>query len=126
MHAGGISVLVADDHQGFRRALESLLRSTGDLVLLATARNGEEAISLSAQLRPRVIVMDLAMPGVDGVEATRCVRGQRPPPAVVALSGSWERVRDAVAAGAAFTLLKDVDPQELLDAIRAAAAEPGR
>jgi DNA-binding NarL/FixJ family response regulator len=116
-----ISVLVADDHLGFRSALESLLRSTRDLMVLATACDGEEAVSLAARLRPRVIVMDLAMPGVDGVEATRRVRDQKPPPVVVALSGSRELMREAVAAGAAFTLLKDVDPQELLAVIRAAA-----
>ena len=63
----------------------------------------------------------LTMPGVDGVEATRRVRAQQRPPAVVALSGSRELIRDAVAAGAAFTLLKDEDPHRLLEVIEAAA-----
>jgi DNA-binding NarL/FixJ family response regulator len=116
-----ITVLIADDHPGFRSALASLIRSADDLVLLGSARDGEEAVLLAAQLRPRVVVMDLAMPGVDGVEATRRVRGHQPPPVVVALSGSHELIRDAVAAGAAFTVLKDVDPQRLLHVIRAAA-----
>jgi DNA-binding NarL/FixJ family response regulator len=118
-----ITVLVADDHPGFRRALESLIRSEEDLVLLGSARDGEEAVRLSTQLRPRVLVMDLVMPGVDGVEATRRVCRHRSPPVVVALSGSHELMRDAVAAGAAFTLLKDVDPERLLQVIRAAAGD---
>jgi DNA-binding NarL/FixJ family response regulator len=118
---GPITVLVVDDHAGFRYALESLIRSAGDLVLLGSARGGEEAVLLTSALRPRVVVMDLAMPGVNGVEATRRVRGQRPRPVVVALSGSHELTRDAVAAGAAFTVLKDVDPERLLQVIRAAA-----
>ena len=66
--------------------------------------------------------MDLAMPGVNGVEATRRLRRQRLPPAVVALSGSHELIREAVTAGAAFTLLKDVDPDRLLAVIRAAGS----
>jgi DNA-binding NarL/FixJ family response regulator len=116
-----ITVLIGDDHPGFRSALASPIRSTDDLVLLGSARDGEEAVLLAAQLRPRVVVMDLAMLDVDGVEATRRIRGHRPPPVVVALSGSHEVIRDAVAAGAAFTVLNDVDPQWLLHVIRAAA-----
>jgi DNA-binding NarL/FixJ family response regulator len=114
-------VLVVDDHPSFRCALEALVRSAGDLVLLGSACSGEEAVLLATALRPRVVVMDLAMPGVNGVEATRRVRRQHPAPVVVALSGSHELIRDAVAAGAAFTVLKDVDPERLLDVIRAAA-----
>jgi DNA-binding NarL/FixJ family response regulator len=118
---GGITVLVVDDHPSFRCALEALVRSAGDLVLLGSARDGEEAVLLTTALQPRVVVMDLTMPGVNGVEATRRVRRQDPAPVVVALSGSHELIRDAVAAGAAFTVLKDVDPERLLGVIRAAA-----
>jgi DNA-binding NarL/FixJ family response regulator len=117
-----VTVLVVDNHPGFRGALEALIRSAGDLVLLGSACDGEEAVVLSARLRPRVVVMDLAMPGVDGVEATRRLLGQRLPPVVVALSGSHELIRDAVSAGAAFTVLKDVDPDRLLGLIRAAGS----
>jgi DNA-binding NarL/FixJ family response regulator len=117
------TVLVVDDHAGFRCALESLLRSSTHLELVGSACNGEDALRLAAELRPQVIVMDLAMPGMNGVEATRRVRAQQVPPAVVALSGSRELTRDAVAAGAAFSVLKDEDPQRLLDVIRAASGE---
>jgi DNA-binding NarL/FixJ family response regulator len=119
---GKITVLVVDDHAGFRRALEGLLRNTPDLDLVGSACGGEEAVALTARIRPRVVIMDLAMPGLNGVDATRRVLAQVGPPTVVALSGSRELMRDAVAAGAALTLLKDVDPAELLDLIRSAAA----
>jgi DNA-binding NarL/FixJ family response regulator len=120
MDDGRTTVVVADDHTGFRNALESLIRSAADLELLGSARDGEEAVRLATQLRPQVVVMDLAMPRVNGVEATRRVRRRHPAPAVVALSGSHELRRDAIAAGATFTILKDVDPVRLLDVIRAA------
>jgi DNA-binding NarL/FixJ family response regulator len=119
---GAITVLVVDDHAGFRGALESLIRSAGDLVLLGSACGGEEAVRMSVRLRPQVVIMDLAMPGVSGVEATRRLLGQRLPPVVVALSGSHELIREAVSAGAAFTVLKDVDPERLLGLVRAAGS----
>jgi DNA-binding NarL/FixJ family response regulator len=115
------TVMVVDDHPGVRCALESLIRNSADLLLVGSARDGAEAVRLAGQLRPEVVVMDLALPGVNGVEATRRVRAQNCPPAVVALSGSRELVRDALAAGAAFTVLKDEDPRELLKVIRTAA-----
>jgi DNA-binding NarL/FixJ family response regulator len=116
-----IPVLIADDHPGVRRALEALVRSSDELDLVGTAPSGEEAIRLAVALLPAVVVMDLAMPGLGGVEATRQIRALRPAPAVVALTGSRELMRDAVAAGAAATVLKDEDPQLLLDVIQAAA-----
>ncbi len=116
-----ITVLVVDDHPRVRRALESALRRAAGLVLVGSARNGEEAIRLASRLRPRVVVMDLAMPGITGVEATRRLMAQREPPAVVALSGSRELMRAAVAAGACSTVLKDADLAELLATIRLAA-----
>jgi DNA-binding NarL/FixJ family response regulator len=116
-----ITVLIADDHPGFRRALETALRRAPGLTLVGCAHDGEEAVLMSTQLRPRVVVMDLAMPGVSGVEATRRLMAQRKPPAVVALSGSRELMRDAIAAGSSSTLLKEADLSELLASIRVAA-----
>jgi DNA-binding NarL/FixJ family response regulator len=118
-----ITVLVVDDHPGFLGALESLIRSARDLLLLGSASDAEGAVMLTGQLHPRVVVMDLAMPGVNGVEATRRLLDLRLPPTVVALSGSHELIREAVAAGAAFTVLKDVDPDRLLGLIRDAGRQ---
>ncbi len=117
-----ITVLVVDDHLGFRRALERALRRAPGLCLIGSARSGEEGIAMSARLGPRVVVMDLAMPGVSGVEATRRLMRQARPPAVVALSASRELMREAVAAGACEALLKEGDLTELLTTIRIAAA----
>jgi DNA-binding NarL/FixJ family response regulator len=119
---GTITVLVVDDHPRFRSALERALRRAPELRLIGSARDGEEAIAMSARLEPRVVVMDLAMPGMSGVEATRRLMGQPVPPAVVALSGSRELMRDAIAAGACRALLKEGDLTELLTTIRLAAA----
>jgi DNA-binding NarL/FixJ family response regulator len=118
----GLTVLVVDDHPGFRRALEHALQRAPGLRMVGCARSGEEAIVMSARLEPRVVVMDLAMPGVSGVEATRRLMQQPSPPAVVALSGSRELMRDAIAAGACRALLKEGDLTELLTTIRLAAA----
>jgi DNA-binding NarL/FixJ family response regulator len=126
-HRDRTTVVVADDHPGFRCALESLVRSARDLRLIGSACDGAEAVRLTAQLMPHVVVLDLTMPGMNGVEATRVIRRRHPGSAVVALSGSHELTRDVIAAGAACSVLKDVDPMRLLDVIRAAASDqPGR
>jgi DNA-binding NarL/FixJ family response regulator len=114
-------VLIADDHDGFRAALQTLLAGTDDLSVIGAAADGEEAVALAGQLQPQVVVMDLAMPRVDGVEATRRIRRGCSPPAVVALSASRALIREAVAAGAAYAILKDEDPVQMLAVIRAAA-----
>ena len=117
-----IPVLVVDDHPGVRRALETAVRRAPGLRLVGSACSGEEALAMSGRLHPRVVVMDLAMPGISGVEATRRLMAQREPPAVVALSGSRELMREVIAAGARWALLKEADLTELLTTIRLAAA----
>jgi DNA-binding NarL/FixJ family response regulator len=116
-----VTVLVVDDHPGFRHAIETALRRAPGLSLVGSACNGEEAVRMSARMHPRVVVMDLAMPGVSGVEATRRLMAQPRPPAVVALSGSRELMREAIAAGAREALLKEAGLTELLRAIRLVA-----
>jgi DNA-binding NarL/FixJ family response regulator len=116
-----LTVLVVDDHPGCRRAIETALRRAPGLRLVGSACNGEEAVVMSARLRPRVVVMDLAMPGVSGVEATRRLMAQRCPPTVIALSGSRELMREAIDAGACRALLKEAGLTELLSTIRLAA-----
>jgi DNA-binding NarL/FixJ family response regulator len=119
--SAAIAVLVVDDHPGVLSGLAALVRSASDLALLGSACGGEEAVRLSAQLSPQVVVTDLAMPGMNGVEATKRLLRLSPAPAVIALSASHELIADAATAGAAFTMLKDVEPRRLLEVIRAAA-----
>jgi DNA-binding NarL/FixJ family response regulator len=116
-----VRVIVVDDHDGFRAALEAVLRATVDLRVVGSASNAQEAIALAARLVPDVVVMDLVMPGVNGVEATRRLRCSPRPPPVIALSGSRALMREAVAAGAALTFLKDADPADLIAGIRTLA-----
>jgi len=119
-----ISVLLVDDHQMVRTGLATLLTATSDIVVVGEARDGEDACTLSAQLSPDVILMDLSMPGVDGVEATSRIVADQPEVRVVVLTSfsDHERVADALAAGAVGYLLKDCEPADLLAAVRAAAA----
>lgn len=114
------SVLVVDDHPGFRTALEHLLARAGDLEVIGSASDGAQAVELATTLRPDIVIMDLAMPILSGVDATRRICSQHKPPVVVALSGSREMWREARAAGVTCTILKDEDPDRLVATIRAA------
>jgi DNA-binding NarL/FixJ family response regulator len=114
------SVLVVDDHPGFRSALERLLARAGDLEVVGSASDGAQAVELAARLRPDLVIMDLAMPVLSGVDATRRIRSQEEPPVVVALSGSRELWREACAAGVSCMILKDEDPERLVATIRRA------
>lgn len=118
-----IRVLLADDHQLVRSGLEQLLSGVPDLDVVGTAADGAEAVSLARQTRPDVVLMDLVMPEVDGVEATRQIMEQLPDTQVVVLTSfsDRERILDALTAGAIGYLLKDVEPAALLDGVRAAA-----
>ena len=118
------TVLVVDDHPMVRAGLRGLLDSTEDLIVVGEAASGEEAVTSAAATRPDVILMDLSMPGIDGVEATRRIVEADPVATVVVLTSfhDHDRVRAAVTAGAVGYLLKDSEPGDLLVAVRAAAA----
>jgi DNA-binding NarL/FixJ family response regulator len=115
-------VLLVDDHAMVRRGLRAFLALFEDIEVVGEAADGREALSASESLRPDVVVMDLNLPLLDGIEATRELRTARPEIEVVALTGTAEeaRVMAAIEAGAAGFLLKDAEPDDVAAAIRAA------
>jgi len=118
-----IRLLVADDHAVVRTGLEHLVATFDDVELVATAANGQEAVDASQEHRPDVVLMDLEMPLLDGIEATRRIVAADPRVAVVVLTSfsDREQILRALDAGAVGYLLKDAEPAELARAIRAAA-----
>jgi DNA-binding NarL/FixJ family response regulator len=118
-----ITVMLVDDHPLVRAGLSALIGSTDDLTVVAEAAGGEEAIQFAGELGPDVILMDLSMPGMNGIEATRRVLERRPESFVVVLTSFHDhaQVAKALSAGAIGYLLKDSDPREVLSAIRSAA-----
>ena len=117
-----IRTLIVDDHAVVREGLRCLLDTAADIECVGAAVDGAVAVAMVEQFRPDVVLMDLGMPVVDGVEATRMITGRHPGVRVVVLTsaGDESRIRAALAAGARGYLLKHVSPDELLDAIRAA------
>jgi len=105
-----------------RALLCRALDRENDLVVVADACNGADAVQLAVQLEPDVVVMDLSMPVLDGVEATRRLRARGPAPAIVALTASHALGRRALAAGACRCVYKDAPPCDLLAAVREAVA----
>jgi DNA-binding NarL/FixJ family response regulator len=118
-----ISVMVVDDHSMVRAGLQQLLSSAGDIEVVGSAANGAEAVELAAQVRPDVVLMDLQMPVMDGVEATAALRQVHPDAAVVIVTSFSDRDRivGAIDAGAVGYLLKDASPDDVLGGVRAAA-----
>jgi len=117
-------ILVVDDHQLVRAGIVSLLEGAEDLDVVGQAADGAEAIKIASATNPDVVLMDLSMPIMDGVTATRALLDARPETAVVVLTSFADqaRVAEALAAGAVGYLLKDSHPRDLLAGIRAAAA----
>jgi len=117
-----IRVLIADDHAVVRQGLRTFLELQDDIEVVGDVAEGSAAVELTLDRGPDVVLMDLVMPGIGGVDAIRIIREQRPEVRVLVLTsfGEDEQIFPAVSAGAAGYLLKDVEPQELVRAIRAA------
>ena len=118
-----IRVLIADDHDIVRVGLGRLLAAAPDIDVVAFAGDGEEAVDLTAEHRPHVVLMDLEMPRVDGVEATRRITRTAGAPSVVVLTSfsDNERITEALDSGAVGYLLKESDGADVLAGVRAAA-----
>lgn len=119
-----IRVLIADDHGVVRQGLVMYLKLDPEIEVIGEAANGEEAVGLARDLRPDVVLMDLLMPGMDGIAATEKIKAETPEVEVVALTSVLDdgAVTGAVRAGAIGYLLKNTEPGELSSAIKGAAA----
>ena len=119
-----IRVLVADDHPAFRRGLELMLAGVDDVAIVGLAETGTRVVEMARALSPDVVLMDLRMPDLDGIEATRRITRMEAPPAVVVLTmfEDDDSVFAAMRAGARGYLLKGADEDEILRAVRASAA----
>lgn len=117
-------VMIVDDHGMVRKGLMAYLKNRPDIVVVGEARDGREAVDLCEQLHPKVILMDLLMPEMDGVEATRTIHKRWPEIQIIALTSFQEKelVQNALRAGAIGYLLKNISGDELVEAIRAACA----
>jgi len=116
-------VLLVDDHELVRQGIAAMLNSASDLQVVGEARSGREALEVARRELPDVVLMDVKMPDMDGLEATKKIKEERSRTAVIMLTmhDNPSYLRDAVRAGAAGYLLKDVSKDELVDAIRQVA-----
>ena len=120
-----VRIIVADDHEVVRSGFAELLDTQPDVAVVGTAADGIQAVRLSHRLRPDVVLMDIRMPGMDGIEATRQLASLGPSPPRVLILTTFdldENVYDALRAGASGFLLKDVTAERLIDAVRVIAA----
>lgn len=115
-----IRVLLADDHKMVRKGLQLFLASQKDIVFVGEASSGEEALERTAELDPNIVLMDIMMPGISGIEATARLTERHPAVKVIILSSSSDESHalPAIRAGAKGYLLKDIEPDELAAAIR--------
>lgn len=122
--SGPVGVLVVDDHPVFREGFAALLASIDEVEVLGTASTGLEALGKVAELAPQVVVMDVQMPELDGIEATRRLAAEHPEVGVVVLTMSEEdaTIFEAVRAGARGYLLKGAEPDEVVRAVTTVAA----
>lgn len=115
-----IRLLIADDHHVVRRGLIFFLKTQQEIEIVGEAKNGQEAVKLAEELKPDVILMDLVMPVMDGIEATRQIKQHNPAVKIMMLTSfsDHDHVIPAIEAGASGYQLKDVEPDELVRAIK--------
>ncbi|WP_243459475.1 response regulator [Metabacillus bambusae] len=115
-----IKVLIADDHHVVRRGLLFFLKTQRDIEVIGEAKNGKEAVELVAELEPDVVLMDLSMPEMDGVMATKAIREMNETVKIIILTSyaDQDHVIPAIRAGASGYQLKDIEPDELVETIR--------
>lgn len=115
-----IRILLCDDQDVVRDGMQTILRAAPDIEVVGTARDGAEALGLISQLKPDVVLMDLKMPGMNGIQATRHIRQQYPAVKVLVLTtyDADEWVFDAIRSGAAGYILKDTPREKLIEAIQ--------
>jgi DNA-binding NarL/FixJ family response regulator len=119
-----IKIILAEDHVVVREGTRQLLENEGDLEVIGEAGNGEEAVQLAAQLQPDLVIMDIAMPKLNGIEATKQIKALQPSIKVLILTAydNDQYIFALLEAGAAGYLLKDVSSSELINAVRAVCA----
>lgn len=115
-----IRVLIADDHHVVRRGLQFFLKTQKDIEVVGEAKNGVEAVQLVEQLKPDIVLMDLVMPEMDGIEATKKIKARWPEVQILMLTSFSDKdhVVPAIEAGAAGYQLKDIEPDDLVNSIR--------
>jgi len=115
-----ISVIIVDDHAVVRQGLSTFLELQGDIEVVAEASNGIEAIETVKEHQPDIVLMDLEMPEMDGIETTRQIRAQHPDLKIIILTSfaTKDKILPAIKAGASSYELKDISPSELVEAIR--------
>jgi DNA-binding NarL/FixJ family response regulator len=115
-----IKVLIVDDHHVVRRGLMFFLKTQKDIQIIGEAANGEEAVKLVSELRPDVVIMDLVMPVMDGIEATKKIKETSPNTKILILTSfaDQDHVIPAIRAGASGYQLKDIEPDQLVEAIK--------
>jgi len=119
-----ISVIIVDDHPLFRRGVRLYLQAVEGILLVGEASGGEEALALLQETQVDVVLLDLQMPGLNGIETARLIPQVCPKTKILILTsiGSWNQVAQALKVGASGYVMKDAEPEELLAAIRAVAA----
>lgn len=114
-----IKVLIADDHQLFREGLEHLISNNSDIEIIAQASNGREAVDLAREYKPNVVLMDVGMPEINGIEATKILKKSNPEIKIIALSMHSDKqyIKGMLEAGAAGYLLKNTTVHQAIEAI---------
>jgi two-component system nitrate/nitrite response regulator NarL len=117
-------VLIADDHEVVRDGLKNILMSLGNISVVGEVANGEEAVNVYGTIKPDVVIMDISMPGMNGIEATRIIKESDPNAKILILTmhDNQEYLNQIIRSGAKGFVLKNTDKEELLEAVKAVAA----